>query len=405
MYEMKTAKMVTAMTAVLMLALGSFASAGVWSMAAWTNDATSGINASGSYTHAYNFGNNATNAPATSINGIAFDSASGTNPSASNFSLTGYGNAFGVDTNNVTTGGSDDIANSFIFGGNPGQLTLTGLSPNSTNTLNIFGVGFDESSARTATFSDPANGSIDVDENAFGNNNGIRIQYDYATDGTGNAVIDITPANGAITYHVYGFANETTGAVITDLFNTGVDGGGTPQAHNTLDTHWDIVAATNSGTTGDPRVLTSGGGFPIGPWLGDNSESAWIGPNTDDDSNDVEGVFTYETSFTLESNFNTAEIVGRFAVDNVVNDVLLNGNSLGISGSGFNAWTNFTIGGDDGFVNGLNTLQFIVFNGAGSGPTGLRVEFSSAVASFVPTPGALPAGLALLALIGARRRR
>lgn len=33
------------------------------------------------------------------------------------------------------------------------------------------------------------------------------------------------------------------------------------------------------------RAITSSGGYPIGPYIGDNSLSAWIGPNNDDDLN------------------------------------------------------------------------------------------------------------------------
>lgn len=379
-----------------------------WTTSAWTGDGDSGINAGGTYTHAYNFGT-AGGAPATTINGVDFAAAPNALPSnnaaqpGGDFSLNGYTNVTNDAGNNVVGGGSATLASSFAFNGNPGALELTGLVAGSTNVLTMFAVGWDPAPGRTATF---ANGDerITVDENALGNNNGQIIQYRYTANSDGVATIDISPFDG-LTFHLYGFANEAT-SVITDLYNTGVDAGGTPQAHNSLDTHWDIVSAPVGGTAGDPRVLTSAGGFPIVPWLGDNTESAWIGPNTDDDSNDVPGSYTYETTFTLPEGFNIAEIIGRYSVDNLVTDVVLNGNSLGItSGNQFNAWTDFVIGADAPWVEGLNTLQFLVNNGAPTGPTGLRVEFTSAVAGFVPTPGALPAGLAMLAAVGARRRR
>src|ERR1043166_4675218 len=68
-----------------------------WSSAAWTSDATSGVDGSKRYTHAYNFNN----AASTTINGIVFTGKTGGNPStAGSFSTANYGNTFANDANN-----------------------------------------------------------------------------------------------------------------------------------------------------------------------------------------------------------------------------------------------------------------------------------------------------------------
>lgn len=70
-------------------------------------------------------------------------------------------------------------------------------------------------------------------------------------------------------------------ATITSLFNTGVNNSGTPLPDGTVgDPHYSLVSAP-AGSTSSILVRTSAGGFPIGPYLGDDSLSAWIGPNND----------------------------------------------------------------------------------------------------------------------------
>jgi hypothetical protein len=65
-------------------------------------------------------------------------------------------------------------------------------------------------------------------------------------------------------------------------------------------------------------------------------------------------------------------------------DVLINGLSTGnaVPVPGYESFHDFSISG--GFVPGVNTLDFLVLNGAG--PTGLRVEM---IGTAVPEPGGL----------------
>jgi hypothetical protein len=64
------------------------------------------------------------------------------------------------------------------------------------------------------------------------------------------------------------------------------------------------------------------------------------------------------------------------AVDNTVTDILINGVSTGFTASSFSTFTPFTI--SSGFVQGVNTLDFVWTNA--SGPSGLRVEVAGTVA-------------------------
>src|ERR1700722_4728184 len=63
-------------------------------------------------------------------------------------------------------------------------------------------------------------------------------------------------------------------STITGLYNTGVDNAGNTLSNGTLDTHYSLVPPA-----GPLQAFTSANGFPIPPWLGDDSLSTWIGPN------------------------------------------------------------------------------------------------------------------------------
>jgi hypothetical protein len=180
---------------------------------------------------------------------------------------------------------------------------------------------------------------------------------------------------------------------------------GAPLADNAVDPG--VVLAAGGQVVGPAVVATSAGGFPIGPWIGDNTNSAWITPAAD--TNGPEGNYNYQMTFDLTGmNPATTHIVGRWAVDNQGVDILLNGVSTGIvNNTGFADWSDFTLSALNGqtFLPGLNTLTFVAFNGPGAGPTGLRFEFLSATAVAVPEPGTLGLAAAGGALALARRRR
>ena len=171
---------------------------------------------------------------------------------------------------------------------------------------------------------------------------------------------------------------------ITTFYNTGVDTTQTVLTNGAAETHYALVS-TPDGSTPGVRVATSANGFPIPPWLDDDSISAWIGPNTDSSLDGASGQYDYQTTFDLTGfNANTAALNGQWAADDSGDDILINGVSTAQpGGGGFGGFTNFSITG--GFVSGLNTIDFLVTNA--SGPTGLRVE--GALTADVPEPMSL----------------
>jgi hypothetical protein len=175
-----------------------------------------------------------------------------------------------------------------------------------------------------------------------------------------------------------------------------VDATGTPQRDDAPELHYRLVGIGAAARV--PFVTTAAGGFPIGPWLEDNPLSAWIAPSPSTEgpnASDGAASYFYETRFDLAGlDPATAEIHGRWSTDNGGIDIVINGLTTGQANTTqFTAWTPFRI--TNGFVAGVNTLTFVVNNGAGetnaSGPTGLRVEMSgTAVPDCLDVPGARP---------------
>lgn len=186
------------------------------------------------------------------------------------------------------------------------------------------------------------------------------------------------------------------------IHNTGVNASGTPLANGTVgDPHYTLISVPSGTTT--IQTKTSAGGFPVGPWLGDDSLSDWIGPDSDSSLDGPTGYYEYQTTFDLTGfDIASAVITGQWSTDDQGANILINGVSTGDTASGFTSWSSFTI--DTGFVEGVNTLDFIVYNA--SGPTGLRVEMTGTADPAVPEPATLTLlGAGLAAFSAFRRRR
>lgn len=171
-----------------------------WSYAAWTDDTTADVDAYSTYTHAYSFGSGVN----TTINDILFTGVGGGNPSGPTFSTTGLPTVYNNDGNNVT-GGSRQLANDFVYAGTETEqsITLNFLIPGAEYVANIYAVGF-EDGTRAATFS-VGSDRLTVNQDQFGDNNGIRFTYQYIATAS-SITLTYTRLQGN-SIHTYGFSN------------------------------------------------------------------------------------------------------------------------------------------------------------------------------------------------------
>lgn len=164
-----------------------------WSYTNWTGDADSGVSSNDSYTLAVNLGGSAV-----SVNGVAFQASA---LSGTNFTIGGSVSTTSDGANNV----AGALADQFIYNGNPRTVTLGNLTPGKRYVTTFFSVGW-EASGRVQTFTSGAD-SLVLDQDRYGDNNGIRISYVFDADASGSRSFTITPAGGN-TFHLYALANR-----------------------------------------------------------------------------------------------------------------------------------------------------------------------------------------------------
>ena len=189
--------------------------------------------------------------------------------------------------------------------------------------------------------------------------------------------------------------------VIPGLFNTGLDAGGAllVGGNGVLDVHYTVISgpATGSGVTFQCCYFADG---PNSRWISVNASG---GPSA--------GLYDFRTTFSLAGlNPATAQIVGQFAADNLITDILLNGSSTGQTAPGFGSFVPYAIPAGSPFVTGTNTLDFMVVD-QGS-PMSFRNEMSGtadpAAQAGVPEPataGLLGGALGLAWLLRKAQRQ
>ena len=181
------------------------------------------------------------------------------------------------------------------------------------------------------------------------------------------------------------------GDPIPGLYNTGVADNGALLPSGSVDPHYRLVQSPDVAFPGPNAIVLNDAGFPIPPWMANGPASKWLAPQASQATGNQPGDYTYRITFDLGTlDHFTAAISGRWSSDNAGAAVLLNGVATGITYDGnFGAFSPvFTI--TSGFVEGTNTLDFVVNNAPpGINPTGFRAEISG-TADPLPPPNTPP---------------
>ena len=164
-------------------------------------------------------------------------------------------------------------------------------------------------------------------------------------------------------------------APIPDLYNTGQDDLRNVVEDGSTDAHYYLISSVDKDFPGPEVKISLSTGFPMDRWVPNNSNSKWIAPRTDTKNFNEVGLYVYRTQFDLSKfKSNTAVIRGLWSTDNNGVDILINGKSTGYFTPIEAYYGMFPFEITEGFVDGINTLDFIVNNV--NAPTGLRVELN-----------------------------
>lgn len=206
------------------------------------------------------------------------------------------------------------------------------------------------------------------------------------------------------------------------LYNTGISPAGMIGMEG-LDSEYTVAYEAGTGSTPDPGTpLTSPSTYVTDlsnlPQYqpADDGTSAFISPYPTYSSgqSNLGGIYDFTTTFDLSSvsDLSSVALSGRFESDDRIQDILINGHSLGIfltdpDYTAFSAYYNLAPVVSD-LNAGLNTITVQVYNyttGSNTDPVALRAEFVAAVPE--PSVWASVGALASLLLFGSwlRRRR
>ncbi len=221
-----------------------------WSFAPWTGDADSGISSGSTYTAAHSFGNNRASA---TVNGVTFTESFAT--SGTGWSIGGAVINWEGDDDAAVSGNSELLAQEFVYNGNPRTVTFTGLTVGQTYEASFFSVAW-ETGLRVSTFSTPGVTSSTINQDQYGNNNGIRIACVYTASAT-TQTLTITPQT-ASTFHLYAMANRVVLTTVANLDGTVSDANGDP-----LTTTWSLVSGPGSVTFGTASAVDTTATFTV----------------------------------------------------------------------------------------------------------------------------------------------
>ena len=171
-----------------------------WTYNAWTNDASTGLDANSSYTVAVNLGEGDI---ATTVNQVSFQAHA---LSGTNFTIGGAVATYGSPTQNIS-GAGVALASNFIYNANSRTITLTNLTIGATYKTSIFSIGWDTTPMRNHIFTAVNGPSITIDPNIYGQYMGIIINCTFVADNTGSQVFTINAVNTGVTFILSALAN------------------------------------------------------------------------------------------------------------------------------------------------------------------------------------------------------
>ena len=213
---------------------------------------------------------------------------------------------------------------------------------------------------------------------------------DIQMNQAGNYRLIVTNIYGAATSEV---AVVRVGLGIPELFNTGVDSTGALLPGGTVDPHYQLISSADPSWPG-PELVVYYDAWPVtnGTYMSNGPLSSWISPRTNDPAaldqhaaDLVNGLYIYRTAFVLDTlDPDTAEIQGKWTMDDSGVDIRLNGVSLDLTNNaGYRSFGAFVI--TSGFVAGSNTLDFVITNGT-LGPCAFRAELYGVAMPLPPSP-------------------
>ena len=189
------------------------------------------------------------------------------------------------------------------------------------------------------------------------------------------------------------------------IFGTGLDSNGQLLADGAVDTHYQLLLSASPQYPGPNAVVADTQTHPVDNWISTGMTSKWLSIRFDAATLNPTGTYVYRTTFDLTGfDLSTVTLTGQLAADDT-GLIVLNSVSTGVNGCCYYQWTPFTL--SSGFVDGLNTLDFVVQN-SGGGPTGIRVDLAgNGDLNAVPEPSSwmlFAAGGALLGLLARSNR-
>ncbi len=160
---------------------------------------------------------------------------------------------------------------------------------------------------------------------------------------------------------------------VDTLFSTGLGADATVLPPGSPDPHYWVIESAEPTGQPLPAHATVIENHPA--WAANDAESSWIGVLNPGTENVADGEYRYRTTFSLDG-FDpaTAQLTMTVGADNRLTAVLLNGALKSIAYVGFSELSGeFVL--SDGFVPGLNTLDFVTVNDSSTpNPAGFRVR-------------------------------